>query len=329
MSKKIIITGGTGFIGSHFVEHIYRNTDWDIIVIDKLTYASRGLERLRNAELLNNNRVRIFTFDLVNPITEGLRYEIGQVDYIVHMAADTHVDNSIKEPREFVLNNVKNTLTMLEFARELKTLVKFFYFSTDEVFGSAPNGISYKENDRHNPTNPYSASKSAAEMLCISYENTYKIPLIITNMMNAFGERQHVEKFFPKVIKSILNDEEVQIHSDNSCTNPGSRFYIHSRNIADAVMFLMEHGNIGEKYNIIGEKEVDNLELAQLISKYVGKELKYRLVDFHSSRPAHDLEYRLNGDKLLNMGWSLPKTFEESVEKTVKWYLDNQEWLEE
>ena len=111
--------------------------------------------------------------------------------------------------------------------------------------------------------------------------------------------------------------------------DPGSRYYIHSRNIADAVMFLIKHGNIGEKYNIIGEKEVDNLELAQLISKYVGKELKYKLVDFHSSRPGHDLFYRLNGDKLLNMGWSLPKTFEESVEKTVKWYINNPEWLKE
>lgn len=328
MTIKILITGGAGFIGHHVVEHIYRNTDWHIIIIDKLTYASKGLDKLRNAELLNNDRVKVFTFDLINPITVGLKYEIGEVDYIIHMAADTHVDNSIKEPRDFVLNNIKNTLTMLEFARELKTLQKFFYFSTDEVFGSAHNNISYKENDRHNPTNPYSASKSAAEMICLSYENTYKLPIIITNMMNAFGQRAHPEKFLPKVINFILQDKILPIHSDKGCINPGSRFYIHSRNIAAAVMFLIENGNIGEKYNIIGEKEVDNLEFAKMIAKFIGKELKYKLVDFHSTRCGHDLRYALDGNKMKEMGWKLPVDFENSVKETVTWYLDNPEWLE-
>jgi dTDP-glucose 4,6-dehydratase len=246
------------------------------------------------------------------------------------MAAETHVDNSISYPVEFINNNVKSTVNMLEYARSIKdTLDIFFYFSTDEVFGSAPDGVSYKEWDTHHPTNPYSASKSASEMLCLGYENTYKIPLMIVNVMNAFGERQHVEKFIPKVIKKILNDETVYIHSYPDKIRAGSRFYIHGRNIAAAVLFLIQHGTLGEKYNVVGEKEVDNLEMAQLIASIIGKPLKYEMVDFHSTRPGHDHRYALDGTKLFEMGWKLPLTFEESLRKTVEWTLENKKWLEE
>ena len=328
MNKTIIVTGGCGFIGHHFVEHLIRSTNWNIVIIDKLTYASKGLDRLRNAGIINNNRVRIFTYDLCIPLSEGLIREIGDVHFIVHMAADTHVDNSIKDPVPFIQNNVISTLNLLEYSKNLKTLEKFFYFSTDEVFGNAPPGVSYKEWDRHKPTNPYSASKSAAENICISYENTYKLPIIIINVMNAFGERQHVEKFIPKCISYILENKTIEIHSDKNCEYPGSRFYIHGRNIATAVSFLIDKGVIGEKYNVVGEKEVDNLEMAQLIAKIMGKELKYKLVDFHSDRPGHDMRYSLSGEKLFSIGWKLPKTFEESLQKTVEWTIKNQEWLE-
>ena len=239
MSKTIIVTGGCGFIGHHFVEHLIRSTNWNIVIIDKLTYASKGLDRLKNTELLSNPRIRLFTFDLVLPLSDGVIREIGNVHYIVHMAADTHVDNSIKDPGPFIHNNVMSTVNLLEYARKLNTLEKLFYFSTDEVFGNAPDGVAYKEWDRHKPTNPYSASKSAAENICISYENTYKLPIIIVNVMNAFGERQHVEKFIPKCISYILQDKTIEIHSDKECKYPGSRFYIHARNIATAVLFLI------------------------------------------------------------------------------------------
>jgi dTDP-glucose 4,6-dehydratase len=214
MPKKIILTGGCGFIGHHFAEYVHKNTDWDIIIIDKLSYASLGLNRLRNNELLYSKRVKVFTIDLCNELSEGIIKEIGNdVSYIVHMAAETHVDNSIKEPMKVITNNVNSTVNLLEWARTLKNLEIFFYFSTDEVFGPALGDTLYKEWDRHRPTNPYSASKSAAENICISYENTYKIPLMIVNVMNAFGERQHVEKFIPLCIKKVLNDELVYIHS--------------------------------------------------------------------------------------------------------------------
>lgn len=331
MSKTILITGGCGFIGHHFVEHIYVNTDWNIIIIDKLSYASNGFERLRDTGCLNNERIKIFTNDLINPIPEGLQKEIGEnINYIVHMAAETHVDNSIQNPKLFLDNNINSTLNLLEFSRTLKNLEIFFYFSTDEVFGPALNNTLFKEWDRHKPTNPYSASKSAAEQICIAYENTYKVPLMIVNVMNAFGERQHVEKFIPLCIKKILNNETIQIHSYPDKQKSGTRFYIHGRNIASAVLFLIKNGTIGEKYNIAGEKEVSNLEMAQMISSFMNKELKYEMIDFHSNRPGHDLRYGLDGSKLFDMGFKLPVDFEESLQKTVTWTLleENIKWLE-
>lgn len=327
---RILITGGCGFIGHHFVEHVFKNTDWEIIIIDRLSYASNGFERLRDTEILNDNRVKVFTCDLILPLSEGLIKEIGELDYIVHMAAETHVDNSIKDPQLFLDNNIKSTYNLLEYARNhLPNLKTFFYFSTDEVFGPALGETLYKEWDRHKPTNPYSASKSAAEQICVAYENTYKTPLMIVNVMNAFGERQHVEKFIPLCIKKLLNNEKIYIHSYPDKKRSGTRFYIHGRNIAAAVLFLIKNGKIGEKYNISGEREVSNLKMAQFIAKFMNKELDYEMVDFHSDRPGHDLRYGLDGNKLFDMGFKLPLNFEESLQKTVEWTLENQKWLEE
>jgi len=329
---NVLITGGCGFIGHHVVEHIIRNTNWNVIIIDKLNYASFGLDRLQDIGIINNPRIKIITWDLCQSFSVGILKEVecfGSIDYIIHMAAETHVDNSIASPKTFIQNNIESTINLLEYARECKSLKIFFYFSTDEVYGSAPLGTSFKELDAHNPTNPYSASKSASEMICLSYENTYKIPLMVVNVMNAFGERQHVEKFIPKVIKSILNDETIDIHTYPDKKTPGSRFYIHARNIASAVLFLIENGRLGEKYNISGEKEVNNLEMAQMIAQFMKKELKYNLVDFHSNRPGHDTRYALNGEKLVNMGWSIPVPFELSLKKTVEWTLKNKNWLKE
>ena len=329
---KIIITGGCGFIGHHFVEHLCLNTDWEIIILDKLSYASMGLDRLKNTNIFDKykDRIKIFTIDLILPISEGIKKEIGgDVDYIIHMAAETHVDNSIKDPIFVINNNINSTVNLLEFARHLPKLKHFFYFSTDEVFGPALNNKLFKEWERHKPTNPYSASKSSAEQICIAYENTYKVPLIIVNVMNAFGERQHIEKFIPLCIKKILNNEKIYIHSYPDKKTSGTRFYIHARNIANAVLFLIKNGIIGEKYNISGEKEVSNLGMAQMIAKIMNKELNYEMVDFHTNRPGHDLRYGLDGSKLFNLGFNLPLTFEESLKKTVQWTLNNSRWLEE
>lgn len=342
---KILVTGGAGFIGHHFVEHLLKNTAWDIIVLDRLNYAANGFDRLRDIDCFkeHRDRVQIFTHDFTKPIRDGVAQEIGQVDYIVHMGAETHVDNSIDNAEPFVLSNVLGTMYMLEFARTQKNLKAFLYFSTDEVFGPAPVEVNYPEYARYNSGNPYAASKAGGEELAVAYANTYRLPVIITHCMNVFGERQHPEKFIPKVIKAVLTGEKVYIHANKTKTAAGTRFYIHARNVAAAIMFLLERWELGpnalphptywrpehsDKFNIVGEKEVDNLTMAQFIADEIGMPLNFELVDFHSSRPGHDLRYALDGSKMKGMGWSIPLTFEDSLRNTIRWTLQHKDkWL--
>lgn len=335
--RTCLVTGGCGFIGHHVVEHLLKHTEYNIIIIDKLSYASMGFNRLRAVGLLSSSqqslddRCRIFPYDLTSGLAQGFRHELMKwdIEMIIHMAAETHVDNSISDPVPFVSNNINSTLHVLEFARTLRGLQAFFYFSTDEVFGSAPVGFEgFKEEDSYNPTNPYSASKAGSELLCKSYFNTYKVPVIILNVMNAFGERQHPEKFIPLCIKKILKGEQLTIHAyPGSGSLPGSRFYIHARNIAAAVLFLLKNGIVGERYNVKGEKEVDNLELALAIGRIIGKPVNYKLDGHVETRPGHDVRYALDGSKMDAMGWKLPSDFHQSLENTVKWTLENPEWL--
>jgi dTDP-glucose 4,6-dehydratase len=325
---KILVTGGAGFIGHHFVENLLKNTDWDIVVLDKLTYAASGFDRLRDVKCFDEKRVSILTTDFTHKMPEGIIREMDAVDYIVHMGAETHVDRSIEDPEPFVYTNVVGTMHMLNFARFLKgKLKKFVYFSTDEVFGPAPVGKAYKEWDRYNSTNPYSATKAGGEELCLAYANTYGIPLIITHTMNVFGERQHPEKFIPSTISKVMKGESVIIHSDSTKTISGSRFYIHARNVASAIMFLLDKGENREKYNVVGEQEVTNLALAQKIADILGKPLKYEMQDFHSSRPGHDLRYALDGEKMKSIGWEVPMFFEDSLARTIRWTLESPKWL--
>lgn len=335
---RILITGGCGFLGHHVVEHFLKNTDdqilvptrrsgYDIAIFDNLTYASHGLDRLRDIQALDGKRVSLFTCDLSKDLSVGMLKELQDVSYVVHLAAETHVDNSISRPRDFIESNIMGTYSLLEFARNLPKLKGFLYFSTDEVFGPAPDGVAYKEWDRYNSTNPYSASKAGGEELTLAWGNTYGLPVFITHTMNCFGERQHQEKFIPLCVRKVLDGEFITIHSDPTKTKAGSRSYIHCRNVASAIDFLLPRFEQRQKYNIVGEKEVDNLTLAQMIADIVGKPLKYEMVDFHSSRPGHDLRYMLDGTKMADMGWKPPVAFEASLEKVVKWTLDNKKWL--
>lgn len=323
----ILITGAAGFIGHHFVEHVLRNTDHDLVLLDRLDI-SGNLNRLTEIRDWDKHKTRckFFYHDLRAEISNQLRGQMGRVDYIVHMAAATHVDRSITDPLDFVYNNIVATAHILEYARK-SDITKMIYFSTDEVFGPAPEGIKYKEWDRYKSGNPYSATKAGGEELCLAYHNTYGVPVIISHTMNVIGERQHPEKFVPMTINNINQGRKVIIHADRTCTIPGSRFYIHARNVADAVTFLLDKGFSGDKYNIVGEREVNNLELAQMIASIIGKKLDYELVDFHSSRKGHDLRYALDGDKMKAMGWEPPIYFKESLGNSVKWTLDNPHWL--
>ncbi len=332
--KRVLLTGIDGFIGHHVAEGILKNTDWKLVGMSKIDSAST-LHRLTDIDLWSRQfagRVDFIYHDLRAPINPYIANRIGPVTAILHLAASTHVDRSIECPMEFVQDNVVGTCNLLDYARTLDGLELFNYFSTDEVFGPAPEGVAYKEWDRYMSSNPYAASKAGGEELAYSYYNTYGLPVFITHTMNVFGERQHPEKFIPKTINAARQGSRLFIHSDSSRTKAGTRHYVHARNVAAALLFLVDQFEkgakiVGDKFNIVGEREVDNLTLAQAIAKVVGKPLNYELVDFHSSRPGHDLRYALDGAKLKAMGFEYPKTFEQSLQKTVEWYLKHEEWL--
>jgi dTDP-glucose 4,6-dehydratase len=336
MSKTILITGGAGFIAHHVIEKILNETDWNIVTLDRLDF-SGNLNRLK--EVVQNDkhgRIKVVHHDLKAELNPQIRSLVGQVDYIAHLAAGSHVDRSIDYPMEFILDNVVGTANILEFARTQDNLERFIYFSTDEIFGPAPEGVKYKENDRYNSTNPYSASKAGGEELVVAYENTYKLPAIITHTMNVFGERQHPEKYIPMCIRKARDGETITIHSNAEKTKAGSRHYIHAKDVANALMFLLPYdissldndygGAKCQKFNIVGATELDNLELAQKIADIQGKTLKYEMVDFHSQRPGHDLRYALDGSKMKFMGWE-PKSVDQRLEEVVDWTLNNERWL--
>ena len=321
--KTILITGGSGFIGSHVVEYFLQKTNWKIIVLDRIDQSStlKRLEHLRQY----SDRLCFIWHDLKSEINKTVRKQIGYADYTIHLAGSTHVDRSIIDPLSFIQDNVIGTHNWLEYCRECE---KGIYFSTDEVFGDAPEGVVYEEWDRYCSRNPYAATKAGAEELCLAYHNTYKTPVLITHTMNVFGERQHPEKFIPLCIKKILNGKKIQIHANKEKTKSGSRFYIYAKRVAQALHFILKKGIAGEKYNIVGDHEITNLNLALCIGEAIGKgAVDYQLVDFHSSRPGHDLRYALSGRRLKAMGFEYQSTFINDLNQTVKWYLNNQEWL--
>lgn len=345
MIKRILLTGGAGFIGHHIIDLFLQKTDWEIVSLDRLDY-SGNLNRLdyvvSKYDKETRKRVKIVWHDLKAPISEITSNLIGDVNVILHLAAGSHVDRSITHPMEFVLDNTVGTVNLLDYARSLKNLERMIYFSTDEIFGIAPPGVAYKERDRYNSTNPYSASKAAAEEFCVAYENTYRLPLFITHTMNVFGERQHPEKFIPMCIRKIRDDEKIYIHSDASRTIPGSRFYIHAADVADAMHFLLHltkeqlktvyepdwGGAKCPKFNIVGKEEINNLQMVQILANAQQKNANYELVDFHTSRPGHDLRYALSGDYMRSLGWEPRISLKERLEEVTEWSLANPEWIE-
>ena len=340
--KKVLLTGGAGFIAHHVIRHFLKHTDWEIVSLDRLDYSgnlNRIADMMNEFDFKDQKRVRIVYHDLRAEVNQMLSADLGQFDYILHLAASSHVDRSIDNPMEFVQDNVVATCNILNFARFQKNLERFIYFSTDEVYGPAPLGVNYKERDRYNSTNPYSATKAGGEELAVAFENSYHMPIYITHTMNVFGERQHPEKYIPMTIRNVRDDKLVTIHSDETRTTPGSRHYIHASDVADGCLFLLNNPNKVQelpndfggakcpKFNLVGPVEWNNLELAQKIARAQNKELKYRLVDFHSSRPGHDLRYALDGDLMHNIGWKPKVSPDERINQVVSWTLDNVRWL--
>jgi dTDP-glucose 4,6-dehydratase len=335
MSARICITGGTGFVGSHLVDFILHNTNWEIKILDRLDCTST-IDRLSMIDGWTHlkRKVDFIWWDLKSELNEYTKVRLRELDYIVGLAASTHVDRSIEDPLSFVMDNVVGTCNLLNFARSLKQLKKIVLMSTDEVMGSAEQEIFYKETDHIRPENPYAASKAGAEALAMGFACTYKLPITITRGMNIFGPLQHKEKFIPSTIRKVMKEEEVIIHADHTKTISGCRFYISAQNVAKALVYILRNGESIKKdnrdtgiYNVVGEKEVSNLDLAKMIADNLKMKLSFRMTDFHSSRPGHDLRYALDGTKLRNLGWEVSPNFEESLKETVDWYLDHQDWL--
>ncbi len=326
-SKRVVLTGAGGFVGSHILEELMDKTDWFVICVDSFKHRGRR-DRIYDLDI-SFDRFTVVEIDLAKPISAVDRLKFGGVDYIINCASESHVDRSIDDPVPFVENNIMLMLQMLELARAIKPKV-FVQVSTDEVYGPAPEGVSFIEDDELAPANPYSASKVAQEALCLSYSNTYGVPIIITRTMNMIGQRQDVEKFVPKCIDYITNGKSLPIHEG------GSRSYLHARNYANAVRFLIDVYEGWAKVvnpspfvvNVAGEKEVGNLEMAEMIAGIVGKELIWH--GDNESRPGHDLRYAID-DSALRKGleWVAPVSFEDGLKTTVEWTIlkENEKWL--
>ena len=330
MSKRVLLTGAGGFVGSHVLRHFLENTDWYIVVTDsfrRVGSMDRIAEQVKGEE--SRGRLQVHVADLSVPLSLRAAHVIGDVDYIVNVASDSHVDRSITSPRECVENNVQLVLTLLEHARQWGC-EKFIQVSTDEVYGPAPVGYAHKEGEPHRPSNPYSASKAAQEDICYAYWRTYDVPVIVTNTMNLFGEMQHPEKFVPGTLAKVLRGETVKIHAAPDGTI-GSRMWLHARNQADALLFILREleiaGDEMPRLNVVGQREINNLAMAGLIAAVAALPLEWELADFHTSRPGHDLRYALDGSRLEAFGWKPPVPFEESLRRTVEWTMQHSEWL--
>ena len=339
---RVLLTGAGGFVGHHTLSHLLKTTDYQFIVTDSFRHRGNSA-RLRSVfdEVKSaTDRVKVVTHDLTTPIDLVTSRELGKIQVIISMASESHVDRSIEEPRNFIENNTNLILTLLEYSRQIDSLELFLQISTDEVYGPAPGGILHKEWDPYFPSNPYSASKAAQESICYSYWRTFGVPMVLTNTMNIVGERQDTEKFIPMVISNLINNKPIPVHAKKTAEKwiSGSRYYLHARNQADALRYIIlnkqklslnYHSDSSplEKFHVVGEKEVSNEEMVKLLARFIGIPPKIEFTDFHSSRPGHDLRYALDGEKLKDFGWIPPVPLEESLQKTVKWYLNNKNWL--
>ena len=315
-------------MGHHFLEAVLKLTDWDIVVLDSLNY-SGNLNRITDIKVFDSERIKFVWHDLRAAIPPITHHSIGKLDYCVHFSAESHVDRSLEDSIPFVTSNVVGTANLLEYFKHYQPQCKTLIFSTDEVFGPAPKGVYFKENDAFRPSNPYSGSKAGEEMIAFSFAHAFGMPVSIVRSMNIIGERQHPEKFLPKTIRAILNKESVLLHGKIS-KDLSSRCWIHARNVADGLLFLLGKAKKAEFYHIVGE-EKNILEMADWISEVIrGRKLKkeeVKWVDYHTARPGHDKRYALSGEKIAKMGWKPPIGLEASLKKTVQWMLDSPKWL--
>lgn len=314
VSKKVLITGGNGLVATYLINQIIKETDWTIH-----TTVRTNLNRLLDVDATEDEGDRAI---ISQKYREGQHYDI-----IIHLAAATDVGQSIIDPMKFVRENIVETAKLLEFARTIPNLEKFIFISSNEVFGPAPSDVNYSELDPLNPHSPYSGTKAAAEQLCISYYNTYKLPIDIVRTMNIFGERQNHNRFFPVCVRKILNGEQIDVY-DNF------RTYIHAEDVADGIMFIIkgeffypkyEHEGC-HRYHIVGNEEVSNIRIVKAIGAALGIEPNYKVV--FDGRAGYENRYSMSGAKLYSMGWKPKATLAQRIEQMALWSSKNRGWID-
>jgi dTDP-glucose 4,6-dehydratase len=312
---NVLVTGGAGFIGSNFVRHaLTAHPDWRVTTLDKLTYAGR-LENLKG--VIDHPQHEFVKGDIADPAVAGPL--VTAADIVVHFAAETHVDRSLMNAGEFIMTDVYGTFVLLEAAREASRLRKFVQISTDEVYGSIPEGSS-RETDELRPRNPYSASKAGADRLAYSYWATYQVPVVITRASNNYGPYQFPEKVIPLFITNAMDDRSVPLYGDGM----NVRDWLHVSDNCRALDLIIEAGAPGEVFNVGGGNHVKNVDLTRRILQLLGK--PESLIRPVADRPGHDRRYSVDTTKLHGLGWTPRIAFEQGLADTVAWYQQNEWW---
>ena len=324
--KNLLITGGAGFIGSHLVIHLVKKySNYRIINVDSLTYASnlKNLAEIQNSQNYIFEKIDIRDKNAISQIL--IKYEI---DNIIHLAAESHVDNSINNPLEFAETNVIGTLNLLESARSYwnNNFINkcFYHVSTDEVYGSLGMEGSFLESTPYNPRSPYSASKASSDHFARAYHHTYKMPVIISNCSNNYGPHQFTEKLIPLMIKNIVNNQILPIYGDGK----NIRDWLFVKDHIEAIDLIFHNGKKGETYNIGGDNELNNIDIISKLILGVDKALSRsegsskKLISFVTDRKGHDFRYSIDSSKLKNeLGWALKTPFDKGLQLTIEWYL--------
>jgi dTDP-glucose 4,6-dehydratase len=333
MKKKILITGGAGFIGSHVIRRFVNNyPDYRIINLDALTYAG-NLENLKDVDSKSN--YEFIKGNINDSAFISQLFTDFQFDGVLHLAAESHVDRSISDPMSFIMTNIVGTVNLLNAAREIwknnNEGKRFYHISTDEVYGSLGESGLFTETTAYDPQSPYSASKASSDHLVRAYHNTYNLPIVISNCSNNYGPNQFPEKLIPLAIHNIKHHKPIPIYGKGE----NIRDWLYVEDHAAAIDLIFHKGVNGETYNIGGNNEWTNIGLIRVLCSVMDRKLGYpegsseKLITFVKDRAGHDLRYAIDSSKLQReLGWQPSLQFEHGIEKTVEWYLDNTAWLE-
>ncbi|MBR3134915.1 MAG: dTDP-glucose 4,6-dehydratase [Clostridia bacterium] len=321
MSKNILITGAAGFIGANFAEYfVEKHTDYKIVVVDKLTYAGNMNNLKKVEDKIEFEKADICDFEKMKEI-----FNKYQINGVIHFAAESHVDNSIKTPFIFTETNVMGTHILLETAKQIwgeGSENKFVHISTDEVYGALGEEGYFTEKSPIKPSSPYSASKASSDLIAFSYYTTYNMNVSVTNCSNNYGPYQHNEKLIPHMIKLALEDKKLPVYGEGL----NIRDWLYVKDHCKAIDMVFHRGRAGERYNIGGHNEMRNIDIVKLILKHLKK--PESLIEFVTDRKGHDYRYAIDPTKIKNeLGWEPETKFEDGIIETIDWYLDNKEWL--